>query len=204
MEVPLQLQFHDTPKLPWVEDLVRRRAEKLERFCDRIIACRVTVDEPHKNVSGNPYRVQIDLTIPPGHELVIKRLPGDNDPNQDLRSVLTDAFDAAERQVKDLVERQRRDVKTHDEPRAFVVRKFTDEGYGFLKTPDGREIYFHQNSVVHDDYERLEVGTQVRFEETMGEMGPQATTVQIIDKPGHRPTDGESSESDAASPPAGW
>lgn len=202
MEIPLQLQFHDTPKLPWVEDLVRRRAEKLERFCDKIIACRVTVDEPHKNVSGNPYRVQIDLTIPPGHEVVIKRLPGDNDPGADLRSVLTDAFDAAERQVKDLVERRRRDIKTHDEPRAFVVRKFDGDGYGFLKTPEGREIYFHKNSVVNGDYPRLEVGTQVRFEETMGDMGPQATTVQIIDKPGHRPTDGEGGE--GVAPPAGW
>jgi cold shock CspA family protein len=100
-----------------------------------------------------------------------------------------------------VVERRRRHVKTHAEPHAFVVRKFDGEGYGFLKTPDGREIYFHQNAVVGTDYERLEVGTQVRFEETMGDMGPQATTVRIVDKPGHRA--GESG-AEAAEPPAGW
>jgi hypothetical protein len=41
------------------------------------------------------------------------------------------------------------------------------------------------------DWERLETGTQGRFDETMGKMGPQATTLQIIDKPGHRVAAGE-------------
>lgn len=200
MQIPLQLKLQDTPKQPWIEDLIRRRADKLERYCDDIIGCRVTIDKPHKNVSsGNPFRVQIDLTIPPGHEVVVRKDPLDNEPAQELRTVITGAFDAAERQVKELVEKRRRDVKTHAEPLAFVVRKFDGQGYGFLKTPDGREIYFHENSVVNGDYARLEVGTQVRFEEAMGDLGPQATTVQIVDKPGHRPTEGGGIE-----PPAGW
>lgn len=200
MQIPLQLKIQDTPKQPWIEDLVRRRAEKLERYCDDIVRCRVTIEQPHKNVSsGNPFRVQVDVTIPPGHEIVVHKDPLDSGPSQELRTVINSAFDATERQVKELVEKRRRDVKTHDEPVAFVVRKFGGQGYGFLKTPDGREIYFHKNSVVNGDYGRLEVGTQVRFEESMGDMGPQATTVHIVDKPGHSPTGGEGVE-----PPAGW
>jgi hypothetical protein len=42
----------------------------------------------------------------------------------------------------------------------------------------------------------------VRFEETMGEMGPQATTVQIIDKPGHRVS--ADSDNEAVDVPLGW
>lgn len=202
MQIPLELQFQDVPKSPWIEDLVRRRVAKLERFCDHITRCRVSLERPHRHAdTGNPFRIQIDLTIPPGHEVVVTKDPREGGAKEELRSVLTNAFDAAERQVKELVERQRREVKTHEEPRAFVVRKFGDEGYGFLKTPEGREIYFHENAVAGHDYERLEVGTQVRFEEAMGEMGPQATTVRIVDKPGHRAAEGDG---EAVEPPAGW
>jgi hypothetical protein len=40
--------------------------------------------------------------------------------------------------------------------------------------------------VLHDDYERLAVGTEVRFEEEERENGPQASTVQVVNKPGIR------------------
>jgi cold shock CspA family protein len=64
----------------------------------------------------------------------------------------------------------------------MVSKLFTEEGYGFLQdTSTGREVYFHRNSVTNDDFERLKVGSGVRFKETTGEMGPQATTVQLLD-----------------------
>jgi cold shock CspA family protein len=53
-----------------------------------------------------------------------------------------------------------------------VVRLFRGEEYGFLKTLEGREIYVHRHSVVGDDWERLEIGTEVRFTEAEGELGP--------------------------------
>jgi cold shock CspA family protein len=114
---------------------------------------------------------------------------------------LGDAFQAMERQLKERAERQRMQVKQHDVEAAFVVRLFRDQDYGFLKTPEGREIYFHRAATVGQDWERLELGTQVRFEESMGEMGPQATTVQIIDKPGHRVPE---HEPEAVDLPPGW
>ena len=45
-------------------------------------------------------------------------------------------------------------------------------------------MYFHRNSVLHDDFERLAVGTEVRFTPQDGDEGPQASSVQIIGKPG--------------------
>ena len=42
------------------------------------------------------------------------------------------------------------------------------EGYGFIETADGREVYFHRNSVLDDAFEHLTVGSEVRFAELMG------------------------------------
>ena len=58
---------------------------------------------------------------------------------------------------------------------------FPEGGYGFIATPEGRELYFHRNSVLEPGFDQLEVGTEVRFDEEMGEQGPQATTVKAID-----------------------
>ena len=207
MQVPLEMTFRGLERTPHLEEKIRRRVEKLEKFHSRIVACRVAVEKPHEHPSsGNPYRVRIDVTVPPKHEIVVKKEPGDHDLNEELATVLNDAFDATERQLKEVKDRQSGEVKTHEENRAFVVRLFEDEGYGFLKTPEEREIYFHQNALAREQsWDRVTVGTQVRFVESEGEMGPQASTVQIIDKPGKREVGGEEEESEKPSqPPAGW
>jgi cold shock CspA family protein len=59
-----------------------------------------------------------------------------------------------------------------------------EEGYGYLETPDGREIYFHCNSELHPGFDRLAVGTEVRFVEEPRDKGPQASTVAIAGIPG--------------------
>ena len=57
--------------------------------------------------------------------------------------------------------------------------------YGLIHTSDGREVYFHRNSVLNGGFDQLELGTPVRFAEEMGEEGPQASTVQLSGKPQH-------------------
>jgi cold shock CspA family protein len=58
-----------------------------------------------------------------------------------------------------------------------VSRLLAYEGYGFITAEDGSEIYFHKNSVPDGGFDRLTVGTEVRYVETEGEQGPQASTV---------------------------
>ena len=71
---------------------------------------------------------------------------------------------------------------------SLAIRLFPEDGYGFLRALDGQERYFHRNSVLHGDFGRLAVGTEVRFEPAEGEAGPQASSVQIVNKPGARET----------------
>lgn len=187
MYVPLEISVKDIEKSPQLEELIRAKTEKLERVCDHLSSCRVSIEKPHEHMeSGNPYRVRIDMTVPPAHELVAKQEPGQGDMHHNIDTVIRSVFEKAERQLKKLVEKQNRKTKTHDtqQPIAIVTQLFTEEGYGFLKAvDDDREVYFHRNSVADGQFERLEEGTGVWYQHEMGEKGPQATTVRLIDKP---------------------
>jgi len=51
-------------------------------------------------------------------------------------------------------------------------RLFPEAGHGFLKMPDGRELYFHRHGVLHPGFDHLVLGTEVRFAAELGEKGP--------------------------------
>jgi cold shock CspA family protein/ribosome-associated translation inhibitor RaiA len=187
MKVPLEIAFKGIEHTEEIEALIRDEADKLERVCDYLSSCRVAVEkrQQHQEV-GNPYRVRIDLTVPPGHELVVRREPSKGDMHDPLEIVLKHAFTSAARQLRKLVELQRGAVKVHPEQQvtAVVHKLFPQEGYGFLRTVDTQdEIYFHRHSVLHDDFDRLTIGLGVRYTAEEGEKGLQATSVQIVDKP---------------------
>lgn len=187
MKVPLEIAFKGIPHTDEIETLIREEADKLERACRYLISCRVAVEkrQQHQEV-GNPYRVRIDITVPPGHELVVKREPSKGDMHDPLEIVIKHAFASAVRQLRKLVEQQRGDVKTHPDQqvKAIVHKLFPQEGYGFLRTVDTQEeVYFHRNSVLHDDFDRLTIGLGVRYTAEVGEKGLQATSVQIVDMP---------------------
>jgi cold shock CspA family protein len=183
MRVPLEITYRDVEKTDAIERLVREKAAKLDRLFENLISCRVAIERPQKsNEAGSPYRVRIDVTAPPGHELVVRREPGERDSHGSLRTLIVDAFSAMRRRLATLRARQRGVIKAHDEPRGLVLRLFRDAGYGFVQTSDGRELYFHEHSVL-GGWEHLDVGTEVRFAEEMGEKGPQASTLQIVGKP---------------------
>lgn len=187
MQVPLEINFNGVDRSEWSEDFIRRQVERLERYAGDMVSCRVAVEQPHRRQTrGNPWHVRVEVTLPPKHELVASAEPVEVQPEVELRTVIRDAFRAMERQIKKTVQRRRYEVKTHEQPLALVTRLFSDEGYGFITTPEGRDIYFHRNSVLHNGFERLGVGTAVRFAEEEGEEGPQASSVQIVDKPGVR------------------
>lgn len=184
MQVPLEIFFKDVTKTDALEKLIRDKVEKLEKMCDYITSCSIAVEKPNSTTrQRNPFRVRISMKVPPGHEIAVSKEPADNEKDDPLPTVIRNAFGAVQRQLKKLVQMQRDEVKKHPEQevRAIVSRIFPDQGYGFIRTINGREIYFHRNSVVNEDFERMQEGIGVRFSETEGDKGPQATTVQILD-----------------------
>ena len=106
--------------------------------------------------------------------------PSKHAAHEDVYVAIRDAFNAAGRKLQDYARRRRGKTKTHEAtPLARVAKIFPIDDYGFLQTPDGREIYFHKNSVLQPGFDRLEVGTEVYYAEELGEKGPQATTVRV-------------------------
>lgn len=185
MQVPLEIVIRGLDHSPYVEEWVNERASKLEKIYKNIISCKIAIEKPQSHQkSGSAYRIRIDIKIPHKHEIVVRREAGEGDMHDNLYSVIHDAFDAAQRQLKTLKDKQRREIKVHPEQevQAVVSKLFPEEGYGFIERLDGTEIYFHRNSVLHSDFDKLKVGTGVRYFEEMGEEGPQASSVQIIDK----------------------
>lgn len=174
MNIPLQITSRDFDLTDAIETAIRERADKLERMCDRIIRCDVVVEIPHqRRQKGVLYNVRITVSVP-GSEIVVKK-----ESHEDLYAAINRAFESAARQIQKFIGRQRQDVKFHEEGSfAVISRIFPEEGYGFLSAADGREIYFHQNSVVGDGFGQLATGERVRFVESAGEKGPQASTVK--------------------------
>lgn len=183
MQLPLQIAFRHVESSEAVEAYIRERAEKLDKFYDHIMACRVVVEVPHKHHhKGNLYRARIDLTVPDG-ELVFSKEPGDEHAHEDIYVAIRDAFDGARRQLEDYVRRRRGLVKTHEVPaHGRIAELHVQDGFGRIQSAEGRDIYFHRNSVVNASFDSLTVGTEVRFTEAEGDSGPQASTVQVTGK----------------------
>ncbi len=182
----LEVSFRDIEKNDSIERSIRDRVGKLEETSPELVSVRIAIEQPQKHQrSGSPYRVRLHVTVP-GHEYVIKREPGEGDMHVPVNRVIADAFAAAKRVLKDHSAKQRGEIKapSEDYETGFVSRLLPSESYGFLSTPEGEEIFFHRNSVLHHDFERLCIGTEVRFVAEEGEKGTQASTVQIVDKPG--------------------
>lgn len=186
MEQPLQIAFHNTPPSRAVEDKIRELVAVLESTYDRIISCHVVVDVPHRHhKEGNQFQVRLNLHLP-GGEVVVRCDPSDQLARGDLNAILLDAFEDTRRQLEDHVRRLRGHVKAHEPTgRARVASVFPDLGFGFLETPEGREVYFHQHSVVNGDFSRIEPGVTVAFVEELGIKGPQASTVRPLGRHHH-------------------
>ena len=183
MQVPIEIHFRNMDSSPAVEAAVRERVAKLERFADQIVSCRVTIEAPHKHHhQGNLYSVSVDLRFP-GGEVIAHRAPAAHQAHEDVYVAVRDAFKAARRQLQDRVRVQRRQVKPHEAPpHGKIAALYPDRSCGRIATSDGREIYFHRNSVLNANFDHLEPGLEVRFHEETGDQGAQASSVHVIGK----------------------
>ena len=185
MRVPLQISFRNVTPSETVDARIREKVAELEQFAPHIISCRVIVEALHRHHrKGRLYHVRVDVRVP-GADIVVSREHQLAHEHEDIYVAIRDAFAATVRKLEDFIRRQRADTKLHEVPlHGRVARLYAYEGYGFIDTPEGIEVYFHRNAVIGGNFEELEIGDEVRFAmpAAEGDKGPQASVVQPIGK----------------------
>jgi ribosome-associated translation inhibitor RaiA len=117
MHKPLQITFHGLAPSEFVERRIREKAAELERFCDTILGCHVTVESAFaRHRQGNLYTVRVHLHLP-HDEIVVTRARPHDASHEDVYVAMRVSFDAAIRRVEDYV-RRRRDVRPRADVRA--------------------------------------------------------------------------------------
>jgi cold shock CspA family protein len=184
MQTPVDIAFRQFEPSEEIRSEIAAQAQRLEKFSPRITSCHVVVNGPqtrHRN--GDLFNIRLRIAMPGHKDVVVDRRRGDAPEREHPRVAIREAFDAAVRQIEEAQREMRGQVKEHPVEDHGRVAKFLGGGdCGFIETPDGREIYFHRNAVLNGAFDRLTVGSEVRFVENEGVKGPQASTVRLVGK----------------------
>jgi len=181
LPIPLQIVFRNLAHSDAIEAKIRERATKLETFHSHIMSCRVAVEELHRHhAQGNHFRVRIDVRVPE-RELVADREPDEHHAYTDVYVAIRDAFDSMRRQLEDHARVQQGKVKVHEtQVQGRVAELYPASDYGRIETFDGELVYFHRNSLLDGDFDKLAIGAAVHMAVEMGEEGPQASMVRLV------------------------
>jgi ribosomal subunit interface protein len=167
-----RITIRDIPHSEALEAYITKKADKLYNYCNRIMQCSVVVDQAQKHKhQGKLYNARIDITVP-GSELAVNHAI-----DEDVYVAVRKAFDALRSQLVSFTAKQRGDVKTHDQALlGKVVKLFPEEQFGFIEH-NGEEYYFSSENVVKPTFDKLEIGTEVQFIESLGNEGKQANRI---------------------------
>jgi len=59
------------------------------------------------------------------------------------------------------------------------VKWFNDrKGYGFIISPDGKDVFVHFSEIQMDGFKTLKENQEVEYDEVVGQKGPQASKVR--------------------------
>ncbi|HXW53192.1 MAG TPA: HPF/RaiA family ribosome-associated protein [Myxococcota bacterium] len=184
MQIPATITFHNVDPSLALKTRIDEKIAKLDARYPNVMGCHVIVESAHHHQNkGRLYTVRIHVTLP-GGAVMVSHHPGKNPRKHDkVYAAMNSAFSAIGRQLARIMQFQRADIKSHKThlETGVVSNYFPEEGYGFVATADGSEVYFHQHAVHNDRFFDLDIGTKVQFYVIPGEgrKGPQAPMVRI-------------------------
>jgi CspA family cold shock protein len=59
-----------------------------------------------------------------------------------------------------------------------IKRIIRDRGFGFIRTAEGQEVFFHRSCLQGLDFDALREGASVELDVERGDKGPRATSVR--------------------------
>lgn len=114
MRITPEISYRGVDKTAALDQLIHEKLEKMEQFYHQISSCRIAVEKIHDHPDGgSPYKVRLDITVPESREIVVNEKPKEGVQYPPLEAVIRDAFETANRQLKEMNEQQHNHMKTH-------------------------------------------------------------------------------------------
>lgn len=103
MATQVEVAFHGIEKSTAIEQSVRERVAKLERYFARMTSCRVAVEVPQRSADKpKVYQVKIEIGVPRRSPVVVSHERTGSRTSEELPLAIREAFDAALRKVDGL------------------------------------------------------------------------------------------------------
>jgi cold shock CspA family protein len=188
MSIPLQLTFRNTDRSKWIEEAVEAELIKLEKFSDQIQQCRVVIEKSNNHHhKANIFHVRVSMIVE-GKEIIVSKESASESAGKDVHTALKHAFDVIPKKLEKLDRLDDPVHLRHCKKREYytiiehaqVARVFTEDGFGFLQTTDGNEVYFEKDSLVGGLFDQLLPGTDVAFAAEAGRDGPVVSWVSAV------------------------
>ncbi len=61
-----------------------------------------------------------------------------------------------------------------------TIKKLTDKNFGFIKTENNKDLFFHSSALQGVRFEELKIGQKVSYTEGQGKKGPCAENVKPV------------------------
>ncbi len=61
-----------------------------------------------------------------------------------------------------------------------IKKLVRERGFGFISDTDGREVFFHQSSLIEAKFDAIQEEQAVEFEIEQSPKGPRAVNVRIV------------------------
>ncbi len=185
MDRPLQIVFRDIQHSASLAKLIEERVQRLEHVYDHIIGCRVVAGVSHRGPQQAimPLALTVEVEVP-GRPLIVAK--SDAKRKGEQSGLVNRVFDAIQRRLEQVAEIKKGNVKRHENAleSGVVVRLFSDQNHGFVEVKGGADLYFTRNCVVRGSFDALRIGALVQITRatTEGVMGPQASSVQVVEQ----------------------
>ena len=191
MQIAPEISFHNCESSATVEDAIRGHIERLERIYGHMTGCRVRVDQRNQNQADTiPPVVRIEISVPGHKDIVVAHEPDHLQRKYqapELRNAVNEAFRIAERRLSKFKDKRtdHGTAERHEAAQEFrgeIAELTPGEDFGFLMTKEGALLYFHRNSMLSGEFDRLNRGDEVSYVEAMGDNGPTASKVRVLER----------------------
>jgi cold shock CspA family protein/ribosome-associated translation inhibitor RaiA len=171
----LEISAQHTEVHPRWREMIERHLAKLNGQATRMVRMHVTLVHSTHHLRGNE-EVRILASLP-GHTLRVQKA------RANMGDAIHAAFAALQRELESDIAHRRSPTREYGPRFSGVISQlFAARGYGFIRTPEEQEIYFHRDALHNLSFADLHEGLAVEFDVEHGTKGPQAARVY---PPGH-------------------